>query len=125
MDQNVPEEQSALIEPIQETPPVPKKSEVPKIVIISSLVLLAVTIIAIGVVSWSQSQREIAQPTPTPVPPTPTPVRILSKVATESAFMQFEESTASLSALMSGYTIIDSTLSLPNVQSSPLDFGKP
>lgn len=49
-------------------------------------------------------------PSPTP---TPTPIRILSAVATQSAFLALEQAQASLSASLAGTNLDDPSLSPP------------
>jgi len=61
-------------------------------------------------------------PTPT-MTPTPTPIRILSTFATQSAFLQFEQSVNALPATISGATLSDQTLDPPSVDLS-LGFQK-
>lgn len=62
----------------------------------------------------------VARPTPTPAA-TPTPIRELSAVASQSAFILFTESVASLSASIQKVNIYDSTLT-PPVLDLPLGF---
>lgn len=53
--------------------------------------------------------------------PTPTPVRVLSGIATQSAFMALQQSQASLSAGLAGTNLDDPSLS-PPVLDLPLGF---
>lgn len=53
--------------------------------------------------------------------PTPTPIRILSAVATQSAFLSLEQAQASLSARLAGTNLDDPSLA-PPVLDLPLGF---
>lgn len=53
--------------------------------------------------------------------PTPTPIRILSAIATQSAFLALEQAQASLSAGLAGTNLDDPSLS-PPVLDLPLGF---
>jgi len=55
--------------------------------------------------------------------PTPTPIRNLSTIATQSAFVTFDQSVASLSGVIRAYNIQDPSLS-PPVLSLPLGFAQ-
>lgn len=86
------------------------------VLLMGSLVALSVTVMRLN-----QKQNVAFAPTPTPMPPTPTPVRVLSRFATESAFLRFETTVSSLSAVVSGYPIYDPSLSPPKLD-LPLGF---
>lgn len=55
--------------------------------------------------------------------PTQTPVRMLSAIATQSAFVALEQTHASLSAALAGVNLDDPSLS-PPVLDLPLGFGQ-
>lgn len=62
----------------------------------------------------------VVQTQPTP---TPTPVRILSTIATQSAFINFENTIASLSSQLNNYVVDDPSLS-PPVLDLPLGYTR-
>ena len=88
-------------------------------------IILAIILVLAGIIGLSTMKPRVAPvvpvPTPTPVLVTPTPIRPLSIVATQSAFLQFASSVASLSTAVSDNTIQDQTLA-PPVLSLPLGF---
>ena len=87
--------------------------------------IIAIILVLFGIIGLSTMKSRVAPvipvPTPTPVLATPTPIQPLSLVATQSAFLQFASSVASLSAAVSDSTIQDQTLA-PPVLSLPLGF---
>ncbi len=78
-----------------------------------SIGLIILVVVAAITIQMSQKNQVATTLTPQPTIPTPTPIRILSKIATESAFMNLETSVASLSAVMAGYPISDPSLKPP------------
>lgn len=112
-----------LIEPtvVEETP---QKSESHlKLIIIVLTVFLIASVSGLAfVISQSKSQgATTVAPSPTVPPPTPTPTRKLSSFATDSAFINFEASVATLSAVTAGYPIFDPSLNPPKLD-LPLGF---
>ncbi len=96
----------------------------PQIIIIG---VAAVILIILGVVGLTafKPQNIVVAPTPTPSVPvaTPTPARTLSPLATQSAFLLFEQSVASLSAGVAAYNVQDQSLT-PPVLVLPLGFSQ-
>lgn len=88
-----------------------------KILILVLSVLLALSLVALTMVISRSNQKETttASDTPSRPPPTPTPVRRASKIASEAAFMQLEITVASLSAIISGYPILDTSINPPKL----------
>ena len=104
-------------------PPGPSATPIPPgllLALIGAVILILGGII--GLVAIRPS-RIVAVPTPTPSIPTatPTPVRTFSPVASQSAFMNLETATASLSAQINAYNIQDQSLT-PPVLVLPLGF---
>lgn len=105
-------------------PPVeaPKPPRASKALIAGITIALIILVAGVAIAMQVSQQNQVATtPTPTPIAPTPTPIRVLSKFATESAFVSFEESVASLSAVIAGYPITDPSLSPPTLV-LPLQF---
>lgn len=75
-----------------------------------SIGLIILVIVAAIAIQMNQKNQVATHLTPQPTIPTPTPIRILSKIATESAFMNLETSVTSLSAVIAGYPISDPSL---------------
>lgn len=85
-------------------------------------IILVVIIVSTLVASAARRPAPPVAPRPTPTPAaTPTPIREMSSVASESAFILFTESVASLSASIQKVNIYDSTLT-PPVLDLPLGF---
>lgn len=103
-------------------PAAPPKSVMPPIIIYA---LLAVILVLVGIIGLLIMKPRVAPavpvPTPTPVLATPTPIRPLSELATQSAFLEFASSVASLSTAVTNSTMQDQTLA-PPVLSLPLGF---
>ena len=114
------DEQNLPINPSAPAPP--PKSVTPPIII---YILLAIILVMAGIIGLLIVKPRVAPvipvPNPTPVIATPTPIQPLSLVATQSAFLQFASSVASLSAAVSYSTIQDQTLA-PPVLTLPLGF---
>jgi hypothetical protein len=87
--------------------------------------LIAGALVRLGIIGVLIMKPRVAPvapaPTPTPAEPTPTPIQLLSPLATQSAFLQFASSVASLSASVSANATQDQTLN-PPVLTSPLGF---
>lgn len=113
-------------EPSPETIPTAAKPEESKkrdIWIIAGVVIL-IGIIGLFVI------RSLYKPSPIPIiareetpTPTPTPVRILSAIATQSAFIALEKTYASFSASLTATNVEDPSLSPPNID-LPLGFAQ-
>jgi hypothetical protein len=107
--------------------PVPVLTPQPKSVMPPILIytLIAVILVLIGIIGVLIVKPRVAPAIPTPIPTpiqaTPSPIQTLSPLATESAFLQFASSVASLSAAVSGNTIQDQALD-PPVLILPLGF---
>lgn len=104
-----------------DVPPSPPKSPIPR------TWLVAGGVIAAGLIALTILNKLLSAPTPPTAQvveaptPTPTPVRILSSIATQSAFMALENSQASLSANLNSANLDDPILS-PPVLTLPLGF---
>lgn len=101
--------------------PEPPKPRIPRIW------LLAVGVMLAGLVSLFIVSRMLAPKLPPEQvaqepTPTPTPIRVLSAVATQSAFIAIEQSHASLSASLAATNLDDPSLSPPVLDLS-LGFG--
>ena len=113
--------------PINPPAPTPAPAPAPKSVTppIIIYILLAIILVTAGIIGLLIMKPRVAPPvpvpTPTPVLATPTPIRPLSTLATQSAFLQFASSVASLSTAVSENTIKDQTLA-PPVLTLPLGF---
>ncbi len=87
--------------------------------------LIAGVLVLLGLIGLLMMKPRVAPalpvPTPTPVQPTPTPIQLLSPLATQSAFLQFSSSVASLSAAVTANSTQDQTLT-PPVLTLPLGF---
>jgi len=112
-------------QPMHINPPAPApapKSVTPPILI---YVLFAIILVMAGIIGLlimrPRATPAVPVPTPTPVLATPTPIQPLSIVATQSAFLEFASSVASLSAAVSDRTVQDQTLA-PPVLTLPLGF---
>lgn len=118
------DQQPMPINPPAPTPvpaPTPKSVTPPIIIyILLSIILVLVGIIGLLIIK-PRVVPAVPVPTPTPVLATPTPIQPLSAIATQSAFLQFASSVASLSAAVSDSTIKDQTLA-PPVLNLPLGF---
>ena len=93
----------------------------PKFLVIGILIIVIIGSILFAV-SRQKPAPVVVAPTPTATP-TPTPIRILSSFATQSAFLQFEQSVNALPATISGTNVSDQTLAPPSVDLS-LGFQK-
>ncbi len=101
-------------------PPQPKKP-LPKNFVIVGAVVFVILIVVLVYLQALQNKPVAQLPAPTPAPlATPTPMRILTPIATTSAFMSFHESVASLSATINGFSFVDGTLTPPVLD---LDLG--
>lgn len=100
----------------------PQKYSITKYLPIIGVVLLLAILVVTALYIWSLRSTPVTQaPEPTPIPAaTPTPMRVLSKVATTSAFAIFENSVASLSATLNAFNFQDGTLTPPVLE---LDLG--
>lgn len=109
----------------QQQPVSPPSSAFPPQVIVIGIA--AVVFIILGVIGLTafKPQKIVVTPTPTPSTPiaTPTPARTLSPLATQSAFLLFEQSVASLSAGIAAYNVQDQSLT-PPVLVLPLGFSQ-
>lgn len=96
-----------------------------KSILIAALIALSIGFIALFAWKTLSDQAPIVStPSPTPtVSPTPRIVRVLSSIATESAFLSLESRVASLSAAIGNYVVEDPILS-PPVLDLPLGFQR-
>jgi hypothetical protein len=102
--------------------PAPPKFMMPpiRIYVIFAVILLTAGIIGVVIITLRSAPAKLA-PTPTPVAATPTPAQPLSPIATQSAFLQFASSVASLSTAVSESSLQDQMLT-PPVLTLPLGF---
>lgn len=121
---DIPDQPLIQTNPVNPDAPSGQKSESHlKLIIIGLTVLLIAAVSSLAfVISQSKSQSAaIVAPSPTIAAPTPTPIRKLSSFATDSAFINFEASVATLSAVTAGYPISDPSLNPPKLD-LPLGF---
>lgn len=113
--------------PVASTPPPtplpqtqPKQPD-NKLRIIGALLFLGIIVSGFLYVKSSRRPAEevLVPPTPT-VTPSPTPPPKVSRIATTAAFASFSEEIASLSGVISSFTLQDSTLAPPIMD---LDLG--
>lgn len=115
MDQPLPEAM-----PPEPMPPVSKKKDV---WIIAGAVVVVGIIGLIAIKSlFTTPQKPTVQGEETPTP-TPTPVRILSAIATQSAFVALEQALASFSSALAATSVDDPSLSPPALD-LPLGFDR-
>ncbi|MBI3385483.1 hypothetical protein HY031_00140 [Candidatus Gottesmanbacteria bacterium] len=93
----------------------------------SVLLIAGVTIIILFglVVAWSVFRpKEVSGPPggPSPSPAPPSTARSMRPFATSSAFLSVESSVASLSGVISSYSVEDSTIAPPTID-LPLGFN--
>lgn len=89
--------------------------------------VIAGIVIVVGIILLSIFRSSIIPPKP-PLPevtitplPSPTPIRILSAIATQSAFMSLEQNASSVSSAIANTNLDDPSLS-PPVIDLPLGF---
>lgn len=85
-----------------------------KVPVIIAAIIILISLISMLFAAGNKTKpvppRPVVQTTPTP---TPTPIRELSPLATQSAFMNFEKSVASLSSSIQRVNIFDNALQPP------------
>lgn len=123
---DIPDQPLTQINPVNPDAPSGQKSESHlRLIIIILTVLLVVSVSILSFVIIRSPRQEVTTVAPSPTPPgaglTPTPIRKLSSFATDSAFINFEASVATLSAVTAGYPIFDSSLNPPKLD-LPLGF---
>lgn len=97
-------------------PPAPAPNIVTPVVIAIVATLLLTTGVFVGITKLQPTKTAaVATPTPAPPAPTPTPIQQPSLLASSSAFLQFQSSVATLSAVIAGYNPQDSTLTPPSL----------
>ncbi len=109
--------------PVEQMQPVaqPKGSFTP-------LVIAGIIVLVVGTAGLFIYKNMQKKPVPVvnvkiPPTPTPTPVRILSTLATQSAFLRLENTIASLSSQLNNYVVDDPSLS-PPVLDLPLGYNR-
>lgn len=121
---STPEQPLIQINPVNPDAPSGQKSESHLrliIIILTVLLVVSVSILSFVIIRFPRQEVTTVAPSPTVPPPTPTPTRKLSSFATDSAFINFEASVATLSAVTAGYPIFDSSLNPPKLD-LPLGF---
>lgn len=99
----------------------PKNSFFP--LLIAGIIVLLVGTIGLLIYKNMQKSPKPAVVVQLPPTPTPTPVRMLSTLATQSAFIKLETTISSLSSELNNYVVDDPSLS-PPVLDLPLGFNR-
>lgn len=113
-------------EPLPETIPAGTKPQEPKK---RDIWIIAGVVVLIGIIGLIVI-RNVYKPSPTPIvvreetpTPTPTPVRILSAIASQSAFMALEAAYSSFSSSLTATNLDDPSLTPPLLH-LPLGFTR-
>lgn len=118
MPQTSDQPQASAVSPVIQ----PKNSST-LLVIIAGVIVLLLGTLGLFIYKIMQKPPKPIIMVKIPPTPTPTPVRILSTLATQSAFLKLEITIASLSSQLNNYVVDDPSLS-PPILDLPLGFNR-
>ena len=108
-------EPEVTIQPIVPPPsPAPRKKFPRNVLFIDGILLLIILVPAVLYVKSSRESPITQLPVPTPLPAvSPTPLRVLSRVASSSAFAAYHSAVVTLSNSLNAFNLQDATLTPP------------